>query len=666
MAINSGFQSKYHISDTNIEGYLSDIRVHDLSLKIVVSSPEKVLGRYYFQDEIEKATFLNKYKLGDYIKVEGVLTKPHNNTVPNLFNYRKYLLSKKIAYLMDINSFSFKKANHSIFYPLKNKIINHINKMKLSGNYIAAFILGDMDNIDNDVKISYQLNGISHLFAISGAQVSLLALVFLKGFKKMKVPEKISYTITILVLFIYLFLTNFSPSVLRATIFFVLLALNKVFYFNIKTINLLIATLVIALLTNPFIIYNVGFLYSFVISFFLIICSKKINHQKSYIMKLIMISYIAFLASLPISLYNFYQINYLSILYNLFFVPFVSFILYPLSLVTFFLPFLDKFLFLLIQLMEKVSLLLGNINSFLIFRKPALFIVLIYYLAIIVALTKNKYILLIILFIFHYHYLYFIKEDYLLLIDVGQGDSILLVSNKQVCLIDTGGKKNFSQANQKAYTISNNITIPLLKSLGYRKIDYLFLTHGDEDHSGEAINIINKFNVKQVIFNGNSYNYLEKEIIQVLETKKIRYWQDKANNIYNIGNIKLYSLNSLITNENDSSIVLLGKINKHQLLLMGDASKSSEQHILSEYNIKDIDFIKIGHHGSKTSSSNELLSLKPKYALISAGLNNQFNHPSKEVIAALNYYQIKYYQTSLEGSIFIKFAHELLINTYKP
>ncbi len=664
--IHYGFKTKYSSDDTVISGYLDEIKINDLSLKIVVIGKEKVLGNYYFKDQKEKETFFQTFKLGDDIEVEGTLKRPNNNTVPNLFNYQTYLLSKKIYYLIDITNISFKGSNNNPFYALKNYIINHINKINLSHGYVRAFLLGDITDIDNKVKTSYQLNGISHLFAISGAQISLLGLALLKILKKIRVGEKRRYSITVFVLFIYMFLTNFSPSVLRATLFFILLALNKIYYLNIKTANLLVITLIITLLTNPFIIYNVGFLYSFIISFFLILFSTSINQHKSYLMKLIMVSYIAFLASLPISLSSFYQINYLSLIYNLFFVPFVSFILYPISLVTFFFPFLDKLLYLLIYIMEKTSLFLANIDSFLLFKKPSILVVMLYYLIITLALWKKKIIPFLFLLFFHYHYHFFIRSDYLLLIDVGQGDSILLISNNQVCLIDTGGKKAFSNEEEISHPISNNITLPLLKSLGYRKIDYLFLTHGDEDHSGEAINIINNFSVDHVIFNGNSYNYLEKEIMATLKQKKVIYFQDKVNNIYSVGHFQLFSLNNLKTNENDSSLVLLGVINGYRFLLMGDASKNSEQHILSEYNIKDVDIIKLGHHGSKTSSSDELLSLKPKYALISVGLNNHFNHPAKEVIEALGKYQIEYYQTSTEGSVLIKFKNELLIKTYPP
>ena len=183
------------------------------------------------------------------------------------------------------------------------------------------------------------------------------------------------------------------------------------------------------------------------------------------------------------------------------------------------------------------------------------------------------------------------------MLDVGQGDSFLieLKHNKNI-LIDTGGNV-FSN-----YNMAKNKLIPYFKSRGIRKIDYLILTHGDYDHLGEVINLIKDFKVDNVIFNGDSYNDLENEIITLLKQNNISYF--KGFNKLNIGDVKFEFLNTkFYDNENDNSNVIYLKINNYKFLFMGDAGNNREKSILEKYNLKDIDFLKVGHHGSKTSSS---------------------------------------------------------------
>ena len=152
----------------------------------------------------------------------------------------------------------------------------------------------------------------------------------------------------------------------------------------------------------------------------------------------------------------------------------------------------------------------------------------------------------------------------ILFLDVSQGDSILLhyPHNKYNILIDTGGNYN--------YEISKNIIIPYLKSKGINKIDYLILTHGDYDHMGESINLIENFKVEKVIFNCSEFNDLEKELIKVLEKKKIKYYSCIKE--LNIDNSKLYFLQTKeYDNENDNSNVIYTELSGYKFMFMGDS-----------------------------------------------------------------------------------------------
>ena len=182
---------------------------------------------------------------------------------------------------------------------------------------------------------------------------------------------------------------------------------------------------------------------------------------------------------------------------------------------------------------------------------------------------------------------------------------------------------------------------------------------------GEAINVVNNFKVEKVIFNCGPYNELEKELIKTLDKKKIQYYSCIKE--LNIGKNKLYFLQTKeYDNENDNSNVIYTELNGYKFMFMGDASSTTEKEILSKYNVPDIDVLKIGHHGSKTSSSIEFIKeIHPSYSVISVGKNNRYGHPNKEVLENLK--DSKIYRTDQDGSIMFKIKNnKLKIETCSP
>ena len=152
---------------------------------------------------------------------------------------------------------------------------------------------------------------------------------------------------------------------------------------------------------------------------------------------------------------------------------------------------------------------------------------------------------------------------------------------------------------------------------------------------GEAINLVNNFKVEKVIFNCGPNNDLEKELIKVLNKKKIKYYSCIKE--LNIDNSKLHFLQTKeYDNENDNSNVIYTKLNGYKFMFMGDAGIEKEKDILDKYNLQDIDVLKVGHHGSKTSSSNDFINvINPKYSIISVGKKNRYGHPNKEALENL-------------------------------
>jgi competence protein ComEC len=647
-------KTTYKENDSTFEGNILSIKKYDTKTTLIIkekNKTEKILVNYY-----EK---IDKINLGDKVKIKGTLKLPSKNTVPNLFNYRKYLNNNNIYYILTASEITKIKNNTKILTHYKNKLQKYINRKK-AHTYLNIFILSNKNDLDKEVLNSYQVNGLSHLFSISGMHITLLLGTILKLLDKVSYNRYYKYIFLIIILIIYMYLTDFTPSILRSGIMFILLTLNKLFNFKIKTKNIIMLTFIIIVLINPYYIYNLGFQLSYLISFYLIIFAHIINKHKNYFKKLSITSLISFLVSFPIIISNYYQVNLLSILINLLFVPIISYIVLPLAFITLILP-TDSLLILTMDILEGISLSLTNINYLLLeLPKPSIYLIIIYY-AIITLLLINKkcFISLLTTIFIHKISINFNPNMEILFLDVSQGDSILLhyPHNKYNILIDTGGNYN--------YEISKNIIIPYLKSKGINKIDYLILTHGDYDHMGESINLIENFKVEKVIFNCGEFNDLEKELIKDLDKKKMPYYSCIKE--LNIDDNKLYFLQTKeYDNENDNSSVIYFNYYNYKSLFMGDASTEREKDILEKYNLKDVDFLKVGHHGSNTSSSEEFInSINPKYSLISVGKNNRYGHPNKEVLDTLN--DSKIYRTDQDGSIMFKIKKDKLqIETCSP
>jgi competence protein ComEC len=186
-------------------------------------------------------------------------------------------------------------------------------------------------------------------------------------------------------------------------------------------------------------------------------------------------------------------------------------------------------------------------------------------------------------------------------------------------MIDTGGYKSFDMAEE--------VLIPFMNKKKITHIDALILTHDDFDHSGAKDSLVNMFKVNEVL--------TEKEQFP-----------------YKIGDLNINNLNTFDFEEaNDNSLVLSLEFMNKKFLFMGDASVKTEEKIMSKYNV-DCDILKVGHHGSKTSSSDKFIkAASPNEAIISCGASNYYGHPNQEVIDTLNKYNVKIRRTDLEGTI---------------
>ena len=345
--------SKYN-DETTFTGTIEEYFIDGDKFSFTIKSLEKELLKctYYFKGLEEKQYFENIIGYGYTITINGTISIPKQNTIPNTFNYKKFLYNKKIYRIINVESISLGKEP-GILNVIRNKMIKYIKNQENS-DYLLAFIIGNKNYIDEETFSNYRNNGVTHLFAISGMHISLFALMIRKLLEKINIKTYKKDIIVVSFLIFYAFVTGFPSSIKRAILLYILSIINKNLKLEIPTINLLYITIITLIIINPFIIYDIGFIYSAVTCFALIRTSD-ITKSKHKILSLFKTSFIAFLFSTPITLYYFYEINIFSIINNIIFIPWITFIVYPFSLIVAIMPFLSEFYSFLIDITEFIN-----------------------------------------------------------------------------------------------------------------------------------------------------------------------------------------------------------------------------------------------------------------------------------------------------------------------
>ena len=625
-----------------------DFEITGDTLKLELKQNQNYIA-YYQISTLEEKEWLEKHlEYEMLIQFTGEYQKPSTNTNLYQFSYQNYLKSQNIHWKIHISNISYFQRSFTLKSQIKNSIQNRIRQIDEHDTYLSLFLLGSKKNYDDEI---YRELGISHLFCISGMHFSFFMSFFLCFFKDRKKAKIIAFPFMIF----YAWIIGFSISVIRVlgTVLFSLSPGKK----YLSNHEFYIIFFCVLLWLNPFRIYDIGFLYSFIVSDALILFSKYLQ-KRSTLHKLISMSWISFVASIPITLSHQYELQFTSILWNIIYIPFISYVLFPMAFVVVLFPFcfsIFSFLLSILSWANQVSEKL--LPSAIIFRKPS---VLFYVLFVICFYGKKplrwKSLAILCLLAILKFSTYFYPYEFVMF-DVGQGDSMLIRGEKNI-LIDTGGKLSYQKEKwqeKKTESYAQRVIIPYLKATGITKIDYLILTHGDYDHMGESIPFVENFPVNHVILNHDEYNDLELELIETLNKRNIKY--SKNIKTINAGNLKLHFLNHTVyDNENDNSNVIYFEFGKLRTLLMGDVGTKVEKELVEQYSLHDIDILKVGHHGSKTSTSKEFMNaITPQYALISVGKNNRYGHPDHQVLNRLKESHV--YRTDKQGSIIIKQYH---------
>ncbi|MPW24627.1 DNA internalization-related competence protein ComEC/Rec2 [Alkalibaculum sp. M08DMB] len=644
------------------------------------------------QGFINNNTHLLTY--GDMIEFTAQATIPNSRRNPGGFDYRQYLRTKKIYTVMYINNDSLVIQNNSQniisknISALRNKLTDFIdvNFTERENQFLRALIIGEKGN-DSEVINNFNKLGISHILSVSGLHVGFIYLFATTICRILKLNKKIQIYIIGISLYTYCFIVGFSDSVIRASLMLFLLLLANITNKKYDTLNVLCFLALCFILHNPYVIYSVGFQlsYSAVLSItvFYPYLNNKISFNTKYLeyfKSIILITISVQIGTIPLVIYHFNNISIFSLITNLLIVPAAGFIvivflcvfcvstLLNISLLPFLVPVKLSINFIL-----SVSENLIKIPySYSILSPMPFYIVSFYYLLVFICfgylyhyrLRNRKVIIVVTIINISIVIILSIipKPLTVTYLDVGQGDSALIqFPSGQNMLIDGGGQYN--------YSVGDEIIINTLVHKNIRKLDLVVCTHSHDDHKLGILEIIGKVKIDSIII-----NCLEEEgytdLISLANEFNIPVYKNNQVKV-NISKSILLDFvypnsNTLYIDENNSSVITKMSYNDISFLFMGDLENKGEKNLIE--NKKDISsvFLKIGHHGSKTSTGKEFLStVNPVYGIISVGKDNRYNHPNQEVLELLDNKGVNYFRTDQVGAIEINTNGEKVkIKTY--
>lgn len=624
-----------------------------------------------------------KFEIGDILQIQGEYEQINSCKNKGVFNYEKYLKKDNIYGKIRVSKFTIKKKSKSrIRVPekIKEKFKNNFDVQ--TANYFITIILGDKSELDKQIKENFQNGGISHLLAISGMHINCIILIITYVINKTINSYKIRKLITIGILIMYGSIIEFSPSATRAIIMAImhLMALNLLEKDNFL-VNISISSFII-LIISPYYLVDTGFLLSFTATISIVYVYKKLRREvsKNKIIQMIADSLILTISAniliAPIVICLFKKVSLSMIVMGIIISPFI-FVIEIIGILIIIIPsYILEFLKVPIELFISIFDFLSSINFLTIyFKVPNIIQIILYYTIIIKFLFKPKrkiineiltYIIVISIIsqLVQSSYSMLFRKFEINLIDVGQGDSILIVTpkNKKI-LIDGGGNEN--------YDIGANVLIPYLLNKRIKQIDYLIISHFDTDHVGGTLRVLEKLKVKQVIISQqkeDSSNF--QKFLEITKKRNIKITVVKAGDIIQIEkNIYIEVLwptkkLEISTNPlNNNSIVAKLIYNNTSILFTGDIEAEAEKELVKKYGHKlKSDILKVSHHGSKTSSTQDFIDkVNPKIALIGVGYKNKFDHPSYTTIKTLEKRKIKIYRTDLMGEINIKIKNSKIM-----
>lgn len=663
---------------------------------------------------------------GDKILIKGEFVEPSEARNYGGFDYKEYLKSIKIHGTIKADSIEIlaKNSNNPIFTFANNinlKIKENINKL-IPEKYSAIFtglILGDTSKVEEEVNDDFKIANISHVLAISGMHITYIVigieLLLKKGIGKRK-----TRIITIIILVMYMFITGFAPSVVRASIMGIIMLISKLIHRKNDIWTSISLSLLILLIYNPFLILNVGLQLSYLGTIGIVCFNKnvynflrklKIRNKKikyrinrkfilfmDKIKEMLSVTLSAQIVILPILLFNFNILGIYFFISNIL----VSIIIGPIIIVGFvcilisfisieIAKILSIFMSVGIQILISISEISHLPFSKIYIPTPKVWQIVSYYICVIVinriyiafnlknpdftsirirnliALLKfkfrqnrNKVLKVLIVFVSLVFILNTIPQKLKIhFVDVGQGDCTFITTPQNKTILIDGGGSMFEE-----YDVGKSTLLPYILDRGYTKLDYVFISHFDQDHVGGILTILEELRVGQVYISKqeqDSENY--QKFLKIVKDKKIQVKVLKQGDCLKIEKNLYFDILWPIEEQiqenvlNNNAMVMKLRYGKFSMLFTGDIEAIGEEKILDFYkekgeSILKSDVLKVAHHGSKTSTTQSFFEkVNPKICLIGVGKNNMFGHPTAEVLERIN--GTKIYRTDENGEIIL-------------
>lgn len=654
-------------------------------------------------------------EIGDIIELTGKAKASRRYKNQGAFDYNKYLKTRNIK---------------AIIYPRKLKILakkpnvidairqSYIDEIKETSKYIHESYRGIYQKLlcgknfaDKDSEEKYREAGLAHLLAISGLHIGLLYLMIEEMFIRIKIQRIYRGFVEIGLLFVISFVLIDSITVYRTAIILFIHILGQMFHQRTEFFSSLSVSSFLILFIQPMYIYDVGFQLTFGAMIAIGLYNEKIKpklnqriRQKSknkevneIISQLKFIEFLLFptwiqIFILPIILYHFQEIHIATVLLNIVVVPFFgiaiafSYILVSLGWIPFAAIILANIINgvfyyneLCIETISNMIALRINVCS-LSFESCFCF-----YAFIMIYLYREDFNLKSRIDL-NYQFCEKMKEIFIVgsavmlfitplivnmnaevnihIVDVGQGDSVLIEHKGRKIMIDSGGdRRNIGRA------FDQNLE-PYLYKNGKIPIECWFITHLDYDHYGALSEGIGHIPIRCIVLSPfTSKNKALKSFVSLIDDAGIKHYKAHLNQkiklsssvkLEVIGPIKKYA------DENNNSLVLLLTAYGKRILFTGDMSLDAERDIINDSKLKNIDILKVGHHGSKSSTSKEFLdNINPKIALVSVGENNSYGHPDESVLEKLENRNIKILRTDIDGEIVLTLhPRYCIIETY--
>ena len=660
---------------------------------VVIKGPSE--GEYNYKYTVKARTgkyknkkfivYINKknkklLEYGDLIEIKGEYSAPEVARSYKGFDYSQYLKTLNIYGTIKVEE--SKIINKNQLSPIlisinniKEKMIDNANRNmpKRTANLLLGILIGERDNIQEDIIESFRTANLSHILAVSGAHTSYIILGITYLISKSKTPKRIGYIITIINLLIFIIITGASYSVVRACIMAIVVIGAKICYRKENFFTSICISLIIILIQNPFAINDIGLKLSFMGTAGIVIFNKSITNFfiklkiKKKIAEALSVTFSAQLMIMPITILNFNTISLTFFISNILASPllgiiiifgfisiFISSILNPIS----------KVLFLILHIFLELLILVSKVTekipgSSILVKTPNILFAIVYYILILffnyffvikqnptrrfhkkiikiitIKNIKNGFKVIAVVFLIMLLLTRIVRiinpTLKIYFIDVGQGDSTLIVTPKNKKILIDGGEGK------------TNVLFQYLLDRRINKIDYIIISHFDSDHCNGLIEIIEKMRVENIVMSKQSKESEEyKKILEIIKQKNIKVSSVKAEDKIIIEkNLYTKILNPAEKFEfqdlNNNAIVAKLVYKNFSMLFTGDIEKAEENLAKKYKNELKSTILKVAHHGSKTSTSEEFLKyVEPQIALIGVGENNKFGHPNQITIEKL-------------------------------